>query len=192
MLRQFGLPTFFITLSAAETKWPELLVNLEKILNNRHISQDESKRMEFSKMAELIRKDPITCARNFEHRTRCLMRNLLNKPGGIFSPYLLEDHFQRIEFQHRGSPHSHGLYWIRDAPLFESENVNSWRDCCNFIDQFITCQRTGDQNLETLVQYQLHKHSHTCKRKTKSGIICRFGLPIPPMQVRTDNLSLLV
>lgn len=38
MIRQFGLPTFFITISAAETKWPELIVNLEKLVNQREIS----------------------------------------------------------------------------------------------------------------------------------------------------------
>ena len=32
MMRQLGCPTFFLTLSAAETKWPELLKILEEIL----------------------------------------------------------------------------------------------------------------------------------------------------------------
>jgi len=29
MIRQFGLPTFFIALSAAETRWPKLVVLLK-------------------------------------------------------------------------------------------------------------------------------------------------------------------
>src|SRR5204863_4617658 len=33
MIRQLGPPTFFITLSPAETKWPELLVILKKVID---------------------------------------------------------------------------------------------------------------------------------------------------------------
>jgi hypothetical protein len=185
MIRQFGLPTFFITLSAAETKWPELMINLEKVVNQREISTKDAKAMRFSEKADLIRADPITCARNFEHRTRCLMKTLLNKPGGIFQPHKLEDHYQRIEFQHRGSPHSHGLYWINDAPLYDSTDSSSIEKCTKFIDEFITCERLGDEDLQEVIQYQLHKHSHTCHRKLGNGdTVCRFGLPIPPMKVR--------
>ena len=183
MLRQLGLPTFFITLSAAETMWPELLVNLEKILNITEITETDAMAMNFKDKAKLIREDPITCARNYEHRTRCLMKTLFKKPGGIFSPYQLEDYFQRVEFQHRGSPHSHGLYWIKDAPVLDNENESSFEDCANYIDQFICCKRTGNQELEDVIAYQIHKHSFTCKRKTNQGIVCRFGFPIPPMEV---------
>jgi hypothetical protein len=113
------------------------------------------------------------------------MKTVLKKPGGIFNPYKLEDHYQRIEFQHRGSPHSHGLYWIKDAPLYNVADNNSIEACVKFIDEFITCERNGDDDLEEVIQYQLHKHSHTCRRKLNNGeTVCRFGLPIPPMNVR--------
>jgi len=39
MIRQFGLPTFFITLSAAESKRTELLVTLSLLLDSRHITE---------------------------------------------------------------------------------------------------------------------------------------------------------
>lgn len=38
MIRQLGVPTFFLTLSANETKWPELLVLLNKLAHNKNIS----------------------------------------------------------------------------------------------------------------------------------------------------------
>ena len=37
MIRQFGLPTLFITLSAADTRWPELLVELSRIVDQKKI-----------------------------------------------------------------------------------------------------------------------------------------------------------
>jgi len=38
MVRQFGLPIFFMTLSAAEKKWPELLVILPKTVDGIDIT----------------------------------------------------------------------------------------------------------------------------------------------------------
>jgi len=63
MIRQQGKPTFFITFSAAETKWKELIVMLKKILKNEDVSEEDICSMEFNEIAELIRNDPVTCMR---------------------------------------------------------------------------------------------------------------------------------
>jgi len=70
MIRQFGLPTFFMTFSAAETKWPELLVILSKTVDGIDITEDEASAISFSEKARLIRTDAITCARYFDFRFR--------------------------------------------------------------------------------------------------------------------------
>ena len=186
MIRQLGLPTFFITLSAAETKWTELLVHLEKILNQRDITHEEAADMPFLQKSKLIQSDPITCARNFEHRYRTLLNCLLTKDGGIFKPKAVTDYYQRIEFQHRGSPHSHGLYWVDGAPIYplndDSDDAKLIEEqCIKYIDSFITTKRyvdDGDEEIRTLQQYQLHKHTKTCRDKNRT---CRFGFPLPPM-----------
>jgi len=54
-----------------------------------------------------------------------------------------------------------------------SENI-----CSKFIDQFITCERASDPEMEEVFRYQNHKHSQTCKKQNKS---CRFGFPKPPL-----------
>ena len=41
MIRQLGCPTFFLTLSAAETKWLELLRILKQILDDVRLSVEE-------------------------------------------------------------------------------------------------------------------------------------------------------
>lgn len=38
MIRQYGIPTLFLTLSAAETKWQELLVILAKVVDGKDIT----------------------------------------------------------------------------------------------------------------------------------------------------------
>jgi len=42
VIRQFGLPTFLIALSAAESKWNELLVILSLLLASRDITEEEA------------------------------------------------------------------------------------------------------------------------------------------------------
>jgi len=118
MVRQLGKPAFFITLSAAETKWTELIQMLIKIHRNEDITEEEISNLSFEQVSMFIRSDPVTCMRNFEHRHRALRNQILKPEAGIFAPYLLQDFFDRLEFQMRGSPHDHGLYWIKGAPLY--------------------------------------------------------------------------
>ncbi|CAB4032107.1 ATP-dependent DNA helicase PIF1, partial [Paramuricea clavata] len=70
-----------------------------------------------------------------------------------------------IEYQQRGSPHIHMLLWLENAPAFGED-----LDCVvvSFIDKIITCEKpTGDKELLTLVNRQVHRHSHTCRKKSK-------------------------
>jgi hypothetical protein len=46
------------------------------------------------------------------------------------------DFFYRVEFQQRGSPHIHGLFWIKNAPEYGKD---SDEDMANFVDSYISC-----------------------------------------------------
>ena len=63
MIRQLVCATFFLTLSAAETKWLELLRILKQILDDVTLSVEEVLEFQWSERANLIRRDPVTCAR---------------------------------------------------------------------------------------------------------------------------------
>lgn len=126
MIRQLGKCSFFITLSAAETKWVELIVILHKIVHKSAITEEEAMQLSFQEVSELIRADPVTCMRHFDHKFRAFTNTLLQPTPprqGIFSPYDVTDYFSRIEFQARGSPHIHGLFWMKDAPIYDSGNM---------------------------------------------------------------------
>ena len=45
MIRKLGLPTFFLTISSAETRWVELLHSLGKIVDGKDHTQDELEAM---------------------------------------------------------------------------------------------------------------------------------------------------
>ncbi|CAF4711788.1 unnamed protein product [Rotaria sp. Silwood2] len=68
MIRQLGCPTLFSTLSAAETKWADLIVILTQVLENKVITVEEAANMSYEKKCDLIKQDPVTCVRYFERR----------------------------------------------------------------------------------------------------------------------------
>ena len=79
MIRQLGCPTFFLTLSAAETKWPELVRILKEILDGDELPTDTVLELQWNVRAELIRRDPVTCARYFDHRSKELFKVLAQR-----------------------------------------------------------------------------------------------------------------
>ena len=175
MVRQLGMPSLFMTLSAAETQWPELIRILYKVLKGRDITLEEASELSWMEKAELIRKDPITCSRYFDHRMRTLIFHVLSKENGPFNGNRIIDYYYRIEFQHRGSPHVHCIFWLADTPRYIRGNGESKEQCAKFIDANITT----DQDLSMYSKYQHHKHTHTCY--TNKSKTCRFNIPHPPL-----------
>jgi len=157
-----------------------------KVVKNQIVTEEEAKNLTFQEVSDLISKDPVTCMRHFDHKFRALLKYLIKPKEGVFAPNEVTEYFSRMEFQMRGSPHVHGLYWLKDAPVYEESDPESKKNCTIFIDNFITCERCEDGKMEELIGYQLHKHSQTCKKK--AGILCRFGYPKPPL----DETQILV
>ena len=92
MIRQLGVPTFFLTLSAAETRWNELICILEKKSSGKDITEKMARDMKIDDKYRLIKNDPVTCAQYFDHRFRELLKVLKHKCGP-FSPFELIDYF---------------------------------------------------------------------------------------------------
>ena len=70
------------------------------------------------------------------------------------------------------------LIWLEDAPVYGCDSDD---DITSFIDQIITCEKpVNDPELGLLVNRQIHRHSHTCCKKSKME--CRFNYPLPPMK----------
>lgn len=82
MIRQIGKPTLFMTLSAEEKIWPELLKTLYKFNYDRNISDIDAYMLRDKEKTVLIRMDPVTCAHYFDYKMNKFM-NLL-KEGGFF------------------------------------------------------------------------------------------------------------
>ncbi len=70
------------------------------------------------------------------------------------------------------------LIWLENAPEFGED----WDcDVASFIDKIITCEKPAENSeLVALVNRQVHRHSHTCRKKSKS--VRRFNYLRPPMR----------
>ena len=177
MVRQLGIPTLFLSLSAADTKWDNLLICLGKLLIDKNFSQVDLDKLEWEDKCDLISKHPAACARFFNNRINKFFKHILQSPHSPFGK--MEDFFYRVEFQHRGSPHIHALLWIRDSPKFE---VSSDEEVCSYIDQIITCSSEVSPDELEYLQFQKHRHSKSCRKVVRGHKVCRFGAPWPPMR----------
>lgn len=59
MIRQLGLPTFFVTLSAAETRWGELLKSSKKIASNIDITIEGEENLRFIEKVKIQEMIPL-------------------------------------------------------------------------------------------------------------------------------------
>ena len=173
MIRQLSLPTWFMSLSAADTRWTDLLKMLAKLNDGIYYSEKELENLSWQEKTKLFQKDPVTCSRYFDHRVQEFLNTVLKSSCEPIGKLL--DYFYRVEFQQRGSPHIHMLVWIENAPTLET---NSEREIVQFVDKYLTCN-TDNEKTANLVGLQSHKHSRTCRKKGKP--ICRFGFPLPPL-----------
>ena len=173
MIRQLSLPTWFMSLSAADTRWTDLLRMLAKLNDGIEYSEKEIEKLTWQEKTKLVQKDPVTCSRYFDHRVQEFLSTILKSSCQPIGKVC--DYFYRVEFQQRGSPHIHMLVWVENAPTLET---NSEEEIVQFVDQYLTCSKDNEKTAN-LINLQSHKHSRTCRKKGKP--ICRFGFPLPPL-----------
>ena len=177
MIKQVGLPTWFMSLSSADTRWPDLLKTLS-LLDDKILSDSEIDSLDWNTKTKLVQKDPVTCARFFDNRVQLFINTVVKSNHDPLGK--VTDMFRRVEFQNRGSPHIHMLLWTNDAPKY---NKNDESSIVSYVDKYATCStETDDPELTKMIELQIHKHSKKCKKGGKA--VCRFGFPLPPLPKR--------
>ena len=177
-LRQLGIPTFFCSFSAADTKWLDMLRILGYAVDHKDYTDEELASLTWDEVTRLVKSDPVTCTRHFDFRVQRFLQLVLLNPKAPIGP--ISDYYYRVEFQQRGSPHIHMLVWIADAPVY-GKDTN--KDVTSFIDKYVTCHNQTDGPLEDVMTRQIHRHTRTCKKGKNPT--CRFNFPIPPMPETT-------
>lgn len=133
MIKQLGVPTWFCSFSAAETRWVPLLQCLAKLVKQKELTEQETIEMTWQEKCELIKSDPVTCARYFDNRIQCFLNSVLKRHSQPIGE--IADYFGRIEFQQRGSPHIHLLVWIKNAPVYGQSHLS---DVISFIVSLVS------------------------------------------------------
>ena len=112
MVKQLGLPNFFMTLSCADLHWNEL-ISIIATLNQEKITEDDINNMDFFERCKYLNLNPVLLACHFQYRVEVFFKVIVvDGPLGK-----VKYHAIRVEFQVRGSPHIHSFLWIMDAPV---------------------------------------------------------------------------
>ena len=72
MFCTLGPPTFFVTLSADDNNWVDLMIVLSKS-KGQNLSEEQAANLSSSKRRELMRTNPVVTARHFAHRFQCFL-----------------------------------------------------------------------------------------------------------------------
>ena len=70
MIRQLSLPTWFMSLSTADTRWTDLLRMLAKLNDDVEYSEEKIENLSWQEKTKLVQKDTVTCSRYFDHRVQ--------------------------------------------------------------------------------------------------------------------------
>ena len=104
MVRQLGCPTWFISLSAADLHWPEL-IKLIAGERGRMLTDEDVKLLSWDEKCQILRENAVTAARQFNYRVDKFFSLFLKSTSNPIGK--VTEYFIRIEFQARGSPHAH-------------------------------------------------------------------------------------
>ena len=136
-------------------------------------------------ISELVAVDPVSTTTFIHNRFDAVMAYFLsdNNPIGKIIYY-----YWVCEYQNRGLPHFHCLFWIANAPI---HGIHSNEEVRKFIMEHITCQipnkALSPEVHEQVLMFQKHKCNsywlQTVNLKSSCKTACRFGFPRPVTRI---------
>ena len=156
MVKQLGIPTWFMTLSCADLRWPELFQIIART-EGKKMTSAQVDALSYIDRCNMVNTNSVIVAKHFQHRVETFFCEvLLSKvnPIGKIIYYALH-----IEFQMRGSRHLHSLIWTSDCPKPTHDNKQAYID---YIDQHVQAYlpiEEDDPDLQSWLKHQKHTHS---------------------------------
>ncbi|XP_033759087.1 uncharacterized protein LOC117341337 [Pecten maximus] len=174
-IRQFGPYTFFLTGSAADFHWPELIQIVAKQYGEQFELSYIENEMDSKTKRQWLTRNPVTVARQIDFIFHKLWGEVIL--SGVHPVGQILNYDIRKEMQNRGTAHFHSAVHVKDAPVLDKD---SDEEVIKFIDRYISCEHPeSDDELASLVaSRQTHHHTRTCKKK--KSVSCRFHFPKPP------------
>ena len=113
MVKQLGIPTWFMTLSCADLRWPELFQIIART-QGLNLTDEQLEALSYNERCSMLNLNPVIVAKHFQFRVETFFTEILltkANPIGKIVHYVL-----RVKFQMRGSLHLHALIWTSDCP----------------------------------------------------------------------------
>ena len=177
MIRQLGIPTFFITFSAADRRWIEIDNSILISQGKPPMNEEQHKNMTWEQHCDIIMSNPVAAARMFQQRVNTFIKDVIMSQANPIGK--VQDYYYRTEFQQRGWPHIHMVVWVENAPRYTEDPED---EVIEFIDKYISCEippESDEQLHEIVTSVQTHTKNHT-KSCRKGGKVCRYNFPKPP------------
>src|SRR6202047_4147949 len=192
-----GTPHVFFTCSSADIQWPDM----HQHMPNNDPGVPENATSYRTRMNDL-NNNPAIAAYYFQKRWQVYFEEVIQPK------FKIKDYWWRYEWQHRGSSHIHGFFWMEGAPSVDAldrNDVESVQAFLHFWDQHVSTwhpdkdcppaaihpsaelfnglQDTKKELAEILNRLQRHTKCAPgyCERRKKDTgeIFCRFGYPKP-------------
>ena len=175
MLQSLSIPKWFLTLSAADFYWPEM-IQAVAVQFGKKLSQKDVLKMSIADKSRYLCQNPITGVQMFQHRVETFFFEYLLNDTHLVGH--ITDYAIKIELQMRGSPHAHCLLWVKDAPKIDKDPDDV---VCAFTDKYITAvippiAPENEHHIKLMDNLQKHTHSDYCCRNKS----CHFGFTKPP------------
>ncbi|XP_052129235.1 uncharacterized protein LOC113212961 [Frankliniella occidentalis] len=206
MVNELGLPTLFVTLSAADLHWPDLF---RLILEQQHVPLSDEERVSLDELTEEQRRNfiadqPFVPSMFFIKRAEYFLLKIFKLM------YPLKDFWWRFEWQFRGSPHVHALLYLEGAPdvtRLKEMTPEEFADVVAYFDRIVSAwncglglpnsaehpcrKRTSDVAPEDRERHlgeilnRVQRHTRCsegyCLRRKRPGqpLECRFKFPFP-------------
>ena len=76
VVKQLGIPTFFLTLSCADLRWNELISIISK-LNGLNISEEDVDQMSYHEKCDTLNKNSVLVVRHFQYRVELFFKTII-------------------------------------------------------------------------------------------------------------------
>ena len=132
-IRQFGVYTFFLSCSAAEFHWIEI-IQVVACQYGEILTDEQINAMDWSTKVNYLKRNPVTVAMQIDYVFKQLWGKVILSEMHPIGPVFNFD--DRMEFQNRGTEHMHTPIYIVDASKMDE---NKYSEVVEFIDKYITC-----------------------------------------------------
>lgn len=127
-VHQLGMPIMFCTFSPADYHWRSLARHMPQF--DRWLAAPERERLGISRVN--LRDNPHIAAWHFHTRFTASREHVITPKFNV------TDYWDRYEWQARGSPHNHGLYWSHGAPIADMDSEEGRRTFALFWSRHIS------------------------------------------------------